>query len=244
MSRENMMVNRKTDEYSGKLKQLEARIDYHFQKKELLVQALTHTSYANEHRREGIGSYERLEFVGDAFLDAVAAEYLYRKHAGMGEGELSKLRASMVSEKPLASCAKMLGFPECLRLGKGEELTGGRERESIIADLVEAVAAAIYFDGGYEAAKTFILKHVLSDLHEADLFRDSKTPLQEILQDRNLTAEYRVVDESGPDHAKLYTVEVLTEGRTIGRGTGSTKKAAAQMAADEAIRRYEQTGRL
>ncbi len=214
---------------------LEERIAYRFRDKALLTLAMTHTSWVNEHREAGAESNERLEFLGDAVLDFAAAEYLYRKYPALGEGKLSTLRASMVSEKPLAACARDLELSAFLRLGHGEELSGGRNRDSILSDALESLIGAVFLDGGFEAARDLVVRCVLSDLRGEDLFRDRKTPLQEILQDRKQQVRYEVVGESGPDHDKRFTVAALVGDRVIGTGTGRTKKAAAQMAAEQAI---------
>ena len=214
---------------------LEEKIGYRFKDKELLLLALTHTSYANEHKNEAKGSNERLEFLGDAILDFIAAEFLYTGYPEVREGELSKTRASMVSEKPLAASARDLCLPEFLRLGRGEEITGGRERNSIISDAMEALIAAVYLDGGFDAARSLVRNAVLFDLKGEDLFRDRKTPLQEIYQDRNQHVTYEVTGESGPDHDKRFTVSALVDGKVIGTGTGKSKKEAAQRAAEQAM---------
>ena len=216
---------------------LEETIGYRFQNRRLLRLALTHSSHVNEHKKQDEeGSNERLEFLGDAILDFVAAEYLYRSFPDKEEGELSKLRASMVSEKPLAARARDLSLPDFLRLGHGEELTGGRQRDSIVSDAMEAVIGAVYLDGGFEAAKELVLRHVLSDLGTEDLFRDKKTPLQEFFQDQKKQVTYEVIEENGPDHDKLFKVAAMVDGDVIGVGVGRTKKAAAQDAAEAAMR--------
>lgn len=215
---------------------LEEKIGYHFRDKSLLRLALTHTSYANEHREKGSGSNERLEFLGDSILDFVAAEYLYKEYPDVREGELSKTRASMVSEKPLAACAGDLGLQNYLLLGKGEEMTGGRNRSSIVSDAMEALIGAVYLDGGFEAARKLVRDAILMDLKREDLFMDRKTPLQEIYQDIRKQVTYTVTDETGPDHDKRFTVACVVDGEVIGTGTGKTKKAAAQAAAAEAMK--------
>ncbi len=222
------------------LNELEKRIGYTFQDKSLLLLALTHTSYANEHRKQGCHHNERLEFLGDAVLETVSSEYLYKKFPERMEGELSKLRASMVCEPSLAKCARDLGLPSYLRLGKGEEQMGGRDKDSVISDAMESVIGAIYLDGGFEKAAEFVRTFILLDLHEKDLFRDSKTKLQEIIQERNEKVEYRLIDESGPDHDRRFTVAAYAAGKHLGTGTGRTKKAAAQMAAAEALKLFKQ----
>lgn len=220
---------------------LEQKIEYRFRNRELLQRAVTHTSYANEHRREGVQHNERLEFLGDAVLEVISSEYLFRKYPEKQEGELSKLRASMVCEPSLAKCARDLGLPAYLRLGKGEEQMGGRKKESITSDAVEAVIGAIYLDGGFEEARTFVMNHVLLDLREEDLFRDEKTKLQEVVQDQREKVEYRLVSEEGPDHDKKFTVAAYVGTRQIGIGSGRTKKAAAQAAALMALSTMKQS---
>ncbi|MEE3420295.1 MAG: ribonuclease III [Lachnospiraceae bacterium] len=210
---------------------LEAKIEYRFKNRDLLKTAVTHTSYANEHRKEGCRHNERLEFLGDAVLEAISSEFLFRKYPDKMEGELSKTRASMVCEPSLAKCARDLGLPAYLRLGKGEEQMGGRSKDSIISDAVEAVIGAIYLDGGFEEAKKFVMNHVLLDLHEEDLFKDEKTKLQEVIQDQKEKVTYRLISEVGPDHDKKFTVAAYVGDEEIGVGTGRTKKAAAQAAA-------------
>jgi len=201
-----------------------------------LKQALTHSSFTNEQKINKTKDYERLEFLGDAVLELVSSEFLYRKHPGLPEGRLTKLRASIVCEPSLAFCAKDLELGKFIRLGKGEESTGGRERDSITSDAMEAVIGAIYLDGGMEPAKTFINRFILSDLDNKVLFYDSKSNLQELIQG-SLKKEfhYEVLQESGPEHDKTFVVEVLMEETSIGKGTGRTKKAAEQQAAYEAL---------
>lgn len=210
---------------------LEQKIGYRFQNRELLKTAVTHTSYANEHRREGTLHNERLEFLGDAVLEVVSSEYLFKKYPAKQEGELSKMRASMVCEPSLAKCARDLDLPRYLRLGKGEEQMGGRKKDSITSDAVEAVIGAIYLDGGFEEAKKFVMAHVLLDLRAEDLFKDEKTKLQEVIQDQKEKVTYRLVSQEGPDHDKTFTVAAYVGEKKIGIGTGRTKKAAAQAAA-------------
>ncbi|MCQ2540333.1 MAG: ribonuclease III [Acetatifactor sp.] len=215
---------------------LEERIGYHFQDVSLLKQALTHSSFTNEQRIYKAGDYERLEFLGDAVLELVSSEYLFKNHKNVPEGELTKLRASMVCEPSLAFCARDLELGKFLLLGKGEEATGGRERDSIIADVMEAIIGAIYLDGGFEAAKKHIDRFVLSDLEGKMLFYDSKSNLQELVQGKlKKEFHYELLGESGPEHNKVFEVEVLMEGKRLGTGKGRTKKAAEQKAAYEAL---------
>ena len=214
---------------------LEERIGYSFRNKELILQALTHSSYANERKINKTGDYERIEFLGDAVLELLSSDFLYRTHPDMPEGVLTKTRASMVCEPSLAFCARDLELGEFIRLGKGEELTGGRSRESIIADVMEAVLGAIYLDGGIGEAKRFVDRFILSDLEDKQLFSDSKSTLQELAQGQmKEEVSYRLLGESGPEHDKVFEVEVLLGDRVAGHGTGRTKKSAEQQAAYEA----------
>lgn len=221
-------------EYSLEL--LEQRIGYRFQNIALLKQAITHSSYTNEQKIYKQKDYERLEFLGDAVLELVSSEFLFHEHDKFAEGELTKMRASMVCEPSLAFCARDLELGEFLLLGKGEENTGGRKRDSITSDAMEAVIGAIYLDGGMEQAKKFINRFILSDLEDKQLFYDSKTNLQELIQGK-LKKEfyYELLEESGPEHDKTFCVEVIMEGEVVGYGKGRTKKAAEQQAAYEAL---------
>lgn len=218
------------------LHDLEARIGYRFGDFGLLEHAMSHSSYANEKRKGRLGSNERLEFLGDAVLELVSSEFLFEKYKDRPEGELTRKRASLVCEPTLAACAREYGIDKALLLGRGEELTGGRNRDSLISDALEALIGAIYLDGGLANAKEFILRAVLSDVEHKELFYDSKTILQELLQEHgNNPLKYRLVKEEGPDHNKQFTMEVSVEGRILGTGCGHTKKAAEQAAAYEAV---------
>lgn len=218
---------------------LEKTIGYSFRDLSLLRTALTHTSYANEHRREGIANNERLEFLGDAVLEAVTSEFLYRMYPDRGEGELSTQRASMVCEPSLAICARQMGLPEYLYLGKGEEMSGGRLRDSITSDAVEAMIGAICLDGGFEAARTFILDNILTELKSEELYVDFKSQLQEIIQERGQKVIYALTGAEGPDHDKHFSFDVMVGGKVIGHGEGHTKKIASQRAARNALDRLE-----
>lgn len=216
---------------------LEQTIGYKFNNQDLLFRALSHSSYANEARLPG-GSNERLEFLGDAVLSIVVSEHIFRDYTHLPEGELTKLRASLVCERSLCEFAKSINLGEHIMLGKGEQMTGGRERPSILADAFEALIAAIFLDGGMGAAATFVLRFVDHELdtHKQGAFVDYKTTLQEIIQKNpEERVEYILVDESGPDHAKQFTVEVQLNGCTIGRGIARSKKNAEQQAAKEAL---------
>ena len=219
-----------------KLKELEKKIGYDFRDFSLLKTAMMHSSYTNERRLEKYRCNERLEFLGDAVLELVSSEFLFRESPRVSEGELTKTRASMVCEPSLAMCARDIGLGDYLLLGKGEEATGGRKRDSITSDAMEALIGAIYLDGGFTSAKEFIHRFVLTDLEDKKLFYDSKTILQEMVQaDRNREISYHLVGEKGPDHNKSFSVEVLIGGDVYGAGQGRTKKAAEQQAAYEAI---------
>lgn len=218
------------------LKLLEERIGYRFQNIALLKQAIAHSSFTNEQRINKFKHYERLEFLGDAVLELVSSEFLFKEHPNMPEGELTKLRASMVCEPSLAFCARDLELGQFMYLGKGEENTGGRHRDSIVSDAMEAVIGAIYLDGGMEYAKTFIYRFILSDLEDKQLFYDSKSNLQELIQGKlKKDFRYELLEESGPEHDKVFVVEVLMEEECLGKGSGRTKKAAEQQAAYEAL---------
>ncbi|MDO4649814.1 MAG: ribonuclease III [Eubacteriales bacterium] len=218
------------------LDNLENVMNYKFRDKTLLRHAMTHSSYANEKRLGKSGSNERLEFLGDAVLELVSSEFLYRKFPDLPEGALTKKRASMVCEPSLAYCAREIELPQYLLLGKGEEQTGGRDRDSIVSDATEALIGAIYLDGGFECARTFILNYILNDMENKQLFFDSKTILQELVQGRgSQLVEYKLLCEEGPDHNKRFTIGVSVNGEELGRGVGHTKKAAEQQAAYQAI---------
>lgn len=219
------------------MEKLQQKLNYRFKNIKLLENALTHSSYANEVRSAG-SSNERLEFLGDSVLSIIVSEYLYNKYPNIPEGELTRKRAVLVCEKALCSFSRELLIGECLRLGKGEEKGGGRERDSILADAFEAVLAAMYLDGGMEIAKNHVMRFVLREEKSGDenAFKDYKTVLQEIIQ-RNPeeSVTYVLTDENGPDHNKVFTVEVRLNSNTIGTGTGKNKKQAEQMAAKQAL---------
>ena len=218
------------------LQELQEKIGYQFQEEALLKQALTHSSFANEQKINKLKNYERLEFLGDAVLELISSEFLYNENVDMPEGQLTRMRASMVCEPALAYCARDIILNSYILLGKGEEATGGRTRDSIISDVMEAVIGAIFLDGGIENAKKFIYRFVLSDLENKILFLDSKTLLQEEIQKKN-TAQlrYELVGETGPDHDKQFHVEAYLNNQLIGCGVGRTKKSAEQQAAYEAL---------
>ena len=220
----------------NRLKELEKKIGYTFREPALLKQALMHSSYTNEKHLPKYQCNERLEFLGDAVLELVSSEYLYLNSPHTPEGELTKTRASMVCEPSLALCARDIGLGDYLLLGKGEEATGGRHRDSVTSDAMEALIGAVYLDGGFTSAKEFIHRFVLTDLEDKKLFYDSKTILQEMVQGMKAgTISYRLTGEEGPDHDKSFYVEVLIGDRAYGEGKGRTKKAAEQQAAYRAI---------
>ena len=217
------------------LEELQNRIGYSFHDVGLLEQAVTHSSYANERTIRRIPDYERIEFLGDAVLETVSSEFIFREHTSMSEGNMTKLRASLVCEPALAYCARKLELGRFLNLGKGEERCGGRERDSIIADVMEAITGAIYLDGGMEQAKAFILGHILNDVENSGIFYDSKSTLQEMIQRTGGVLRYELIDESGPEHDKTFTARVLIDDIPRGVGSGHNKKQAEQKAAYEAI---------
>ena len=212
-------------------------IDYKFKNKEYLLEALTHSSYSNENKKYNFN--ERLEFLGDSVLSIVVSDYLFNNEKELPEGELTKLRASIVCEESLSEVANKINLGEYMLLGKGEEATGGRERISILADAFEAVIAAIYQDGTIEDAKKFILanmEYLISDARRGKIFRDYKTHLQEILQGKGENnIWYNLVDEKGPDHNKRFVMEVGINEEVLGVGEGKSKKEAEQFAARVAL---------
>jgi ribonuclease-3 len=216
---------------------LEKKIGYKFKNPDLLLNALTHSSYANENR--GISDNERLEFLGDAVLGLVIADYLYRLFEKHKEGDLTKIRASIVSEGPLSQIARDIGLGRFLLLGKGEAISGGRDRDSVLADALEAVIGAVYLEAGINQAKELIIglfSSLMENSFQGKGFQDYKTNLQEVLQAMGEEEiVYRVIKETGPDHDKEFVIEVLCGRRVIGRGKGKSKKEAEQRAAKEAL---------
>ena len=219
------------------IKDLEIAIGYRFRNITLLQNALAHSSYANERWHDSLKSNERLEFLGDSILGMVVAEHLYRNYPDRPEGELTRMRADMVCENALAAIAGRIELGQHLLLGHGEEQTGGRTRNSILADAVESVIAACFLDGGMEAARGFIDRFVLTDVPVRKLRNaDYKTALQELVQQKkNQVLTYKMTGESGPDHDKHFEVAVLLNGNTVGTGCGSSKKRAEQDAARAAM---------
>ena len=219
-----------------KLNKLEAVIGYEFKNQRLLAHALTHSSYANEKHWDKSKCNERLEFLGDAVLELLSSDFLFKNYPTMPEGEMTKLRASLVCEPTLAFCAEAISLGEYLLLGKGEDQTGGRKRPSVVSDAMEAIIGAIYLDGGLANAKEFVHRFILNDIEHKQLFYDSKTILQELVQaEYKEGLVYELLKEEGPDHNKTFEVCVKLGGRVIGIGTGRTKKAAEQVAAYHGI---------
>ena len=219
-----------------KIKEFQKKLGYEFKNIELLERALTHTSYANEN---SVQSYERLEFLGDAVLQLLTSKYIYINYPDFPEGKMSKMRANIVCEATLFQIACKLNLGEYALLGKGEEITGGRQRPSILADMVEATLAAIYLDGGIEKAQEVIFDaygHIIENAAQGKLNFDYKTALQEKLQEKgSCTIEYILIEEEGPAHNKLFTMAVSVEGVSLGEGKGKTKQEAQQQAAKNAL---------
>ena len=224
------------------MESLEAKLGYTFRDRSLLENALTHSSYANENRSP-MGSNERLEFLGDSILGMVTADFLYKEHPDLPEGDLTRKRAALVREESLVEVADWLELGAYLRLGRGEDAGGGRERNSIRADAVEAVLAAVYLDGGLMEARKIIRRFILDKEQEKTASRDFKTALQELVQrESGQVLTYRLTGQSGPDHAKVFAVTVELNGKTGGEGQGHSKKEAEQMAAKAAIEGLKEKG--
>lgn len=217
-------------------------INYHFNDLNLLKNALTHSSYANEKKINKCKDNERLEFLGDAVLELTSSDYIYKNHEEMHEGNMTKLRASIVCEPTLAMCAREIGLDKYIMLGKGEELTGGRTRDSIISDALEAVIGSIYLDGGFANAKEFVSSFVLNDLDNKKLFFDSKTILQEVVQSMGKDAKYISIGERGPEHNKVFMERLHIDDDFDVDASGHTKKAAQQHAAYKALLRFKDMG--
>ena len=219
-----------------KIDELQTIIQYHFKNDRLLSHALTHSSYANEKHWDKTQCNERLEFLGDAVLEVVSSDFLFRSYPTMPEGEMTKLRASLVCEQALSYCAEVICLGDFLLLGKGEDRTGGRKRPSVVSDAMEAVIGAIYLDGGLANAKEFIYQFILNDIEHKQLFYDSKTILQEMIQaEFKEPLLYELIKEEGPDHNKSFEICVKIGETELGRGAGRTKKAAEQVAAYNGI---------
>ncbi|WP_027351990.1 ribonuclease III [Desulfotomaculum nigrificans] len=230
----------KLDEYVNRLK---AKIGFEWSNPSLLTQALTHSSCVHESRGQGLHHNQRLEFLGDAVLELLISEYLYQRFPDRTEGELTKMRAASVCEPSLAKVARGLDLGRCLRMGRGEERSGGRERPSILADAFEALLGAIYLDHGLEAARKFVLEQlnpIITDVVAGRLDRDYKTELQERLQQNSPDpVSYVIMKETGPDHDKVFTAGVIYRGQIIGQGSGHSKKEAEQQAAKDAFNRLD-----
>ena len=225
-------MNRKT------MEKLEQKLQYTFRNPALLAEALHHSSYANEHRGGGVTSNERLEFLGDAILGFVTAEHLFKTYGQLPEGDLTRIRAALVCEQSLYEVARQLELGQYLKLGKGEESGGGRQRQSILADAVEAVFAAIYLDSDIQSISAIIHRVLLdrADAHVVEERKDYKTTLQELVQrEEGRTLTYQLAGESGPDHNKTFRFEVLINGQRAGAGEGHSKKEAEQAAARDAL---------
>ena len=217
--------------------ELEERIGYHFQDPTLLRTAMTHSSFANEYHTRKIANYERQEFLGDAILEYISSEALYEKYPDLTEGELTKRRASLVCEYTLSQISRELGYGDYVFLSKGETLTGGKERPSILCDLFESVLGGIYLDGGLEPAKRYVEQHLLTDLEHKTLFTDAKTVLQEYAQKDGRVPKYDLISQSGPDHLRVYVVHVRLGDEVLAEGRGHSIKGAQMEAAHKAIRK-------
>jgi ribonuclease-3 len=220
-------------------KNLEVEIGYSFTNQELLVTALTHRSFLNEQRLEFVGNNERLEFLGDAVLELVTTELLFHTYPGRPEGELTSFRAALVRTESLAETAEVIGIGQFIRMSKGEEATGGRTRQYILANSIEALIGAIYLDSGYKQAKKFVDTFIgkkLTAIVEQRLDIDAKSKLQEIAQEKfKYTPTYEVSDQQGPDHDRVFTVRAIINGENYGEGQGKSKQEAQQAAAKEAL---------
>ena len=217
---------------------LENKLQYTFRDRGLLSEALNHSSYANEHRSAQVSSNERLEFLGDSVLGFVTAEFLFKTYGKLPEGDLTRIRAALVCEQSLYEVARSLELGQHLKLGKGEEAGGGRERQSILADATEAVFAAVYLDGGMDEVRRLIHRVLLSKVPTAEERRDYKTTLQEIVQRKSgQVLTYHMIGESGPDHNKTFSFEVRLNDESIGQGNGHSKKEAEQDAARSALKK-------
>ncbi len=218
---------------------LEERINYIFSDKTTVLTALTHSSYANEKKAKRLKYNERIEFLGDSVLSLIISEHLYRKYPDLPEGELTVTRSKIVCETSLSKCAADIGLGELLLLGKGEELSGGRSKSSILSDAYEALIGAIYIDGGFDTAKNFILKNmddVIKNSMQGKLFYDYKTQLQEKIQQKGeQLIVYEVIDEKGPDHNKTFITQVKINNVIFGQGSGRSKKESEQNAAKDAL---------
>ena len=216
---------------------LEERIGYRFKDPSLLRTALTHKSFASEYHIRQIPQYERLEFLGDSILEYISSEALYQRYPELPEGELTKKRASLVCEYTLSRITRELGYGDYVILGKGEDLTGGRERPSILCDLFESVLGAIYLDGGMEPAKAYVERHLLTDLEHKTIFTDAKTILQEYAQSEGMELTYELLDQTGPDHLRVYTSRVRLGETPYETGQAHSIKGAQMEAAHKTLRK-------
>lgn len=219
---------------------LEQKIGYEFKDRTLLRQALTHSSFSNEQKINKLENYERLEFLGDAVLELLSSQFFFERYPSWKEGQLTRVRSSMVCEPALAFCARDIELQDFILLGKGEEATGGRGRDSIVSDVMEAVLGAIYLDGGFDEAKRFVHRFILSDLEQKQLFYDSKSILQENVQKAGKELFYQLVSETGPDHDKTFVINAMIDGKCVGTGTGRNKKSAEQQAAYAVLQKTAQ----
>ena len=219
---------------------LEEKIGYKFKDRNLLLTALTHSSYKNEAEGEGRDDYERQEFLGDAVLELVSSDFLFSHYPDMREGEMTKLRASLVCEPTLAESAKEFSLSDYIFLGRGEDRQDSRNKDSIVSDVFEALIGGIFLDSGIESAKEFIYRFVLNDIEHKTLFTDSKSKLQDVVQAEGWTLEYKLVDESGPEHMKCFTMAAVINGTEQARAKGSSKKNAEQKAAYECLKKLDE----
>jgi len=223
--------------------ELEKKIGYSFQNTKFIEEALTHSSYSNERRKEARKNNERLEFLGDSVLGIVISDHLFKNFPDMPEGELTKIRSKIVCETTLGECSRAIGLGQYMFFGKGEEMTGGRDRTSILADAYEALIASIYMDGGLEAGSNFILTHMKKKINDAivgNVFLDYKTHLQELVQvNKTNKIKYEIIGEEGPDHCKVFHTQVSLNELVIGTGIGRSKKESEQEAAKMALRKVE-----
>lgn len=236
-----VFLDRSARDLQGKWDELQRLLAVSFRSSTLLKQAFTHASYRNEHKKSSEQDNERLEFLGDAVLELVVSEHLFKQLPNLPEGELTRLRASIVCEPSLVRCAKLLNFDKYIRLGKGEDKSGGRQRPALLADVFEAFIGALYLDQGLEAANRFVHNHVLAVVGET-LSADYKTALQEWVQ-KHLARElkYHILEERGPAHAREFVVDVRIGADVMGTGVGRSKKEAEQRAAEEALRRLRES---
>ncbi len=222
---------------SRDLSELEEKIGYKFKDRKLLINALTHSSFINESKETDISDNERLEFFGDAIIEFFISEFIFNKHKDFPEGDMTKMRASMVCEPSLAACARYIDLGDYIIMGRGEEMSGGRSRDSIISDAFEALVAAIYLDSGWSSVADFIGEHLEKSLENEELFFDAKTRLQEIVQKtEGNVLRYEMVGEEGPAHNRTFEAVALLNDEEIGHGQGHSKKEAQQKAAMSAIK--------